>query len=164
MARRLLWPDSFWARVDMTGGPDACWPWTGGEHKTGRGYGKVHVPGQGPELTHVVAYELTFGPVDRTVPNHAVLHIKCDNPPCCNPLHLLSGRQCDNITDMISKGRMRGGNGERHNKTRFTELQIREMRRRYSEGEHVPHLALEYEIAISGMYKIVRHLSWKHVA
>lgn len=30
----------------------------------------------------------------------------CDNPPCCNPLHLSWGTPKQNVDDAISKGRM----------------------------------------------------------
>jgi hypothetical protein len=33
-----------------------------------------------------------------------VLH-HCDNPPCCNPLHLYAGTQRQNIHDAIARGR-----------------------------------------------------------
>jgi hypothetical protein len=32
----------------------------------------------------------------------------CDNPPCCNPLHLFWGTDQDNAADRGSKGRARG--------------------------------------------------------
>lgn len=46
-----------WARVDKSGGPDACWPWTGGGRANG-GYGKLSAYGK-QARAHRLAYELT---------------------------------------------------------------------------------------------------------
>jgi len=100
--RRVPLADRFWPRVDQSGGPDACWPWTGYVNPT-TGYGQVASGGQeGKALsTHVVAYTLTYGP---TGPGLQVMH-SCDNRPCCNPLHLSAGTQSQNIQDMWKRGR-----------------------------------------------------------
>lgn len=37
--------------------------------------------------------------------NEIILHT-CDNPPCCNPRHLIKGSYKDNIQDMMSKKEM----------------------------------------------------------
>src|SRR3990167_2460661 len=49
----------FWAKVDRSGGQDACWPWTGG--KLRRGYGEVRIA-KTTLSAHRVAYELVYGP------------------------------------------------------------------------------------------------------
>lgn len=53
---------------------------------------------------HKVVWEVHFGPV----PKGLVVRHSCDNPPCCNPDHLLIGTQQDNVNDMIERGRYRG--------------------------------------------------------
>jgi hypothetical protein len=53
-------------------------------------------------LTHRYAYELTYGPI----PEGEVVRHRCDNPPCCNPAHLIAGTQKENIADAIGRGRL----------------------------------------------------------
>ena len=75
----------FWPKVDKSGGPDACWPWMGG--KTQRGYGYFTADGH-RTYAHIFSFELENG---YSVPE--VRHT-CDNPPCCNPAHLIGRRAC----------------------------------------------------------------------
>ena len=101
MPRKHIRSDSsahFWARVDQSGGSEACWPWTGA--KTTKGYGSLSRDGR-THLAHRIAFALARGPYDATV---CVLHA-CDNPPCCNPGHLWLGTRADNNADRDSKGR-----------------------------------------------------------
>ncbi len=85
-----------------------CWQWIGA---TGRGgYGNLgftlSIKRHGfrvnlPVRAHVAAYQMLVGPIPD---GHHVLH-ECDNPPCCNPAHLFTGTQVDNVRDAILKGR-----------------------------------------------------------
>jgi hypothetical protein len=99
----------FWARVDSSGGPDACWPWTGGKGAgyKGRNYGIVQARGlfgPQPKTTHTVAFWLTHG----CWPTPECLH-SCDNYPCCNPAHLSAGTHRQNMHDAIARGRLKLG-------------------------------------------------------
>ena len=82
----------FWSKVDIKE-KDDCWIWTAGTVKGGYGLFGCQA--------HRIAYTLSVGPIPEGL---EVLH-KCDNPPCCNPNHLFTGTQQDNIKDMDSKGR-----------------------------------------------------------
>lgn len=74
--------ERFWANVDRSGGPDACWPWLG--PFIGAGYGIVWFGGKN-ETAHRAAYRIIVGPIP---PGLVLDHIVCDNPPCCNPAHV----------------------------------------------------------------------------
>lgn len=102
-------PVSFWARVDRSGGPEACWPWTGetDEH----GYGRIRwarFKRDGAKLyAHRIAWMLMHGgqmpPGDGRITGLILHH--CDNPPCCNPAHLYVGNRRQNAQDREDRGR-----------------------------------------------------------
>jgi|SRR5690606_34599648 len=86
------------SKVDRSGGPDACHPWTASVNESGYGYfranGRMH-------LAHRWAYSRFVAPLrDEEVVRHS-----CDNPPCQNLRHLLSGSVKDNVQDMLDRGR-----------------------------------------------------------
>jgi hypothetical protein len=94
--------EKFWRQVDKSGGPDACWPWTGLRQGHRGGYGKFYVSSRKPVRAHRYAVELVEG---HSVPYDLVVMHLCDNPPCCNPAHLRVATQRENHDDMIAKGR-----------------------------------------------------------
>lgn len=95
----------FWSKVDMSGGPAACWPWMAGLGR--HGYGKFWNEGR-TIAAHRVALTISAG----AIPYGAwVLH-SCDVPGCCNPMHLRPGSHAENMADMKARGR--AASGERH--------------------------------------------------
>ncbi len=96
----------FWARVDRSGGPDACHFWSGATDSSG--YGTLRFRGR-QVGAHRLAYELTHGPIALRM---QLLHGPCDtrNPGttgrrCCNPRHLTPGTARANAHDRGNKGR-----------------------------------------------------------
>lgn len=85
-----LWT-RLWAKVDGTGGPGACWPWTGALSKKRRGYrpnmqiGGRRSPNVNPAHLVCAAFR---GP--KPTPEHEVGHTcpEGENPRCVNPRHL----------------------------------------------------------------------------
>src|SRR4051812_21582861 len=73
----------FWSRVDVSAGPDGCWPWVRGRSN---GYGSLLFAGV-VTYSHRVACTLAHGEPPEGM--HA-LH-SCDNRICCNPKHLRWG-------------------------------------------------------------------------
>lgn len=147
--------ERFWRRVARRGESE-CWEWSGSRHPHGHGYvvlrGKV-------SYAHRKAWELANG---RTVPAGMSVCHKCDNPPCCNPAHLFIGTHQENMADAAAKGRaMRG---ERHVYAKLSDENVREIRRRYANGEGVCHLARVYGVYHGAITKIVHRTGWKHVA
>lgn len=97
---RLTGEERFYANTPIRE-PDTCWEWQGHREK---GYGILMVYGR-RLYAHRISYFLTHG----DIPAGLVVMHSCDNPPCANPAHLSVGTQGDNLRDMASKGRDRGG-------------------------------------------------------
>ena len=87
----------FWSKVAIKGDND-CWVWQAALDRGG--YGAFRY-GDKIARAHRIAYLLHHGTLD---PNSVIRH-RCDNTKCCNPRHLISGTQLDNIRDMDAKGR-----------------------------------------------------------
>jgi hypothetical protein len=91
----------FWRQVDRSGGPVACWPWTG--KQTFAGYGRFWADHKSIGATRWLMGHLRGKPLDRG--EQACHH--CDNPPCCNPAHLYVGDAVQNMRDRKVRGRAR---------------------------------------------------------
>lgn len=139
---KALATERFWSQVDRSGGPEACWPWTGA--RSSSGYGQFGING-GQVGSHCQSYTLTYGPIPDGL---WVLH-RCDNPPCCNPAHLFLGTPKDNTQDALSKGRITSGDahwtrrhperlprGERHPQSKLSDSQRGEVITLWDTGEY----------------------------
>lgn len=86
--------------------PTGCWEIQGLRYQskgmTHAGYGIFSYRGRGIRA-HRAAYMIAKGPIP---PGHVVAH-RCDNPPCCNPDHLFTCTESENILDAVSKKRDR---------------------------------------------------------
>lgn len=75
--------EKFWAQVDRSGGPDACWPWKGRCNHDG--YGHCWIPGRSTDVrAHRVACALSGKPQ----PEGMEADHTCGTRPCCNPKHI----------------------------------------------------------------------------
>lgn len=99
---------------------------------------------------HRVIYELHNG----SIKDDEVVRHTCDNPPCCNPKHLVAGSQQDNLIDMVRKGR--GG------RQKLTCEQVEEIRERVKD-EKQRDIADEYGVTESSISKIKHNAHWKHI-
>jgi len=78
-----------------------CWEWTS-YGRSNYGFITIVLNGKPKSLqAHRISYELFVGPI----PEGLLVRHTCDNPPCVNPEHLLTGTTTDNAQDCISRGR-----------------------------------------------------------
>lgn len=152
MGRRNTEKD-FWAKVDKSGGPDACWPWNRAIHHTGYG-----------SATHFrknwQAHRLAFFFETGKLP--AMVCHSCDNKPCCNPKHLWAGNAKENVDDKMHKGRHRGGFGETTRSSRLTEEIVRQIRKDYATGKFLQKDLIK-KYGTTTIHFVVRRKTWKHV-
>ncbi len=135
------------ARIDKSG---ECHIWMGACNVAG--YGVIGHNG-GKILVHRAIYELEIGPIPE---NQGVLH-KCDNPPCCNIVHLFTGDQRTNMGDCRSKGRTNVG--VKNGNVKLTEkdvVSIRDMDGKQSE------IARQFGITQSNVSRIRGGETWVH--
>ena len=144
--------EAFWRQVDRSAGSDGCWPWRGARHRQRGSYGAVRWDGE-VVAAHRVAFMLTKRPL--AVGEH-VRHT-CDNPPCCNPAHLLAGSQEDNWADARERSRL----GRRE--VRFNDAEIVAIREARARGELTRTLAERYGVSRSLISLIVNRKAYRRV-
>jgi HNH endonuclease len=105
VSQRMDIMERFWGYADTSGGPDACWPWTGTINPSG--YGDIFVNGGRPKLqkAHRFSYEHFVGPIPGGLEIDHLCHTKaCPTPGmgdpcrrCVNPRHLEAVDRATNI-------------------------------------------------------------------
>ena len=110
--------DRFWAKVDISSGPNGCWPWTASG--TGTGYGQFWANGK-RVLAHRFAYELANGPV----PDGFVIDHLCRNRGCQNRQHLEAVLPYTNLIRGISFSAVNKAKTKCHNGHPFDEVNTR---------------------------------------
>ncbi len=168
-------PCRFWSKVSRAG-PDECWLWLASRAKAPFDYGRFHLRREGvavASFAHRVAFILHNGIALNAIDVPVVRHT-CDNPPCCNPAHLLAGTHADNMRDMHDRGRYRGGGdavsaaharlflprGERHPQAKLDADKVQLIR---TSGLTVTQLSRALGISRSSVGRVRDRKTWQHL-
>lgn len=146
--------ERFKARVDRSGGPDACHEWTGARHR--QGYGITSAYGQ-RKSAHHAAWFLAEGYWPKYL-----LH-SCDNPPCVNRRHLSEGTHLQNMREATERNRRNFDNplfGEARAK-KLTRDIAREIFTKFHEGAVISALTDEYGLSPATVHRIAIRKLWR---
>ena len=162
----------FWSKIKKSGANE-CWEWQSTLSKSG--YGTISVKRR-LLRAHRVSLSLNKEGFDKDKP-HA-LH-SCDNPKCCNPLHLFWGSHSENMKDMALKKRATKLKGELHSSrtriecrprgaphkySKFTESQVLDIRHKVAQKlRSRKQLALDYGVSVSAITAIHKRQNWFHI-
>lgn len=148
----------FWSKVNKTPGlgkDGDCWEW-----KTivkGELYGKFYVDGRS-QYAHRYAFFLTHGHYPEPVGRHT-----CDNPPCCNPSHIIEGTQGDNVRDAVARNRQYHALGEDVAYSKLTNMNVIQMRTQRERGDSLRSLSQQFSVSQSLVSTVCSRKKWKHV-
>lgn len=137
--------------------PDnACWEWQG--RMGGSGYGTIYINGR-EVPAHRFTYERMVGPI----PEGMILRHTCDNPPCCNPAHLIPGTNQDNIRDKVERGRAQRIQGTQQKQAKLTERDIPIIRELIAERFTDRQIAAHFGVSETAINFIRKGKHWSHV-
>lgn len=146
----------FWNKVLITN-VDDCWLWQGYVcPRTGYGYSTA--PDLKSYLVHRTSFCYSFDIGREAMKGLCVCHT-CDNRRCVNPNHLFLGTRNDNNQDRTVKGR--SAKGTAHGSNKLSEQQVIDIRKDFSEGMRITHIARKYKVSRQTTTKIVKFLIWK---
>ena len=153
--------DRFWLNVDI-GTIAECWPWTKGRHARGYGWCTYNSKSWCAHRLAYLLYYHSYG--NQAAIAGLVIRHTCDNPICCNPYHLLSGTQYDNMNDKVLRNRQSRLRGEDHGSHILTEQQVLAIREAYSEGNvFQKDLAAKYGVSQVTISNILVRRTWTHL-
>lgn len=149
-----------WQKVDVSAGPDGCWPWVGIINRWG--YGQCQFDGKNCNASRA-AFLSAHGEIGGGL---VVCH-RCDNPSCCNPAHLFAATQAENLADCRKKGRAAGqfGSASSHPRhtAKMTPALVIEARQLCASGLSHSEVARRMGFDTSTVSRAVRGESWKHL-
>lgn len=149
-------------KVDETSG---CWNLFKYIHSKKNGkstYCKMNITNKGIRshyFVHRIAYHIFKGEIPENI---LVLH-KCHNYKCCNPDHLYLGDQKQNVKDCKIAGRENKATGERNNKTKLNEKEVKKIFVLKNMGYSNNQIARLHKVSPTCIRNILLHKTWKHL-
>lgn len=141
----------FWNKIGVRDSNTECWLWKGATGQ--RGYGHLTFLG-----VSAVAPQISFILHNGSLLKGQVIRHQCDNPPCCNPYHLIDGNHAQNSMDMVDRGRSL--RGSLNPAASLTESDIPRIR---SDSRPQLEIANSYGVTRSTIGLIKAKLIWRHI-
>ena len=146
--------DRLWDKVDRSGGPDVCWPYTTITKDT---YGLIYYLKDDGSRDFISSHRAAWFVTHGVLPQAWVLH-RCNNKRCCNPAHLYLGTHQDNMLDAKMAGVMPHGNV--HHKAKITDDIARAIRELYGSMSQ-RQLAQMFSVSQANISDILHGNIWK---
>lgn len=138
----------YWAKVDKSAGPHACWLWTasvcGG--KEGRRYGQFavsHPDGTPRKQLHLYAHRIAWIVAHGQIPNDQEICHSCHNSRCCNVSHIHLGTHAENNRESADAGHFHAPRPSRH---KVTAEQLAEIDRLLAAGTKQVDVARQFGV------------------
>ena len=142
-------------RIEQYSTPEpntGCWLWFGYVDKDG--YGRLRFG-----YKDWLAHRLSFAIKNKYWP--PVVRHKCDTPSCVNPDHLEGGTSLENRRDCCDRDRQT--KGAKHWSAKLSEVEVKEIKLRFSRGETTVEISKIYGVCYSTISRIKRGLIWTHI-
>lgn len=142
-----------------------CWIWNGPIDKK---WNRAKLPGRMKERLGFISaqasrsiYAMTYP--DKFDPELLVCHGPCNDGLCVNPEHMHQGTTKSNAQERSLYGNAK--RGETHYLTRFTEKDVKLIRKYASQGLKQSEIKqlVGIDACISSYRQIIKRLSWKHI-
>ena len=150
--------EKFWSKVSKAE-ENACWEWSGALRWNGYGVFR-HL--NKSVLAHRASFIIHKGPI----PDGCVICHSCDNRKCCNPNHLWSGTQKENLQDMFNKNRdaksKPKGSCQNHPRAKLKNTDIDIIKNEYKSGISSRIIAKKYNVSKRTILNVVQGKNWRH--
>ena len=160
--------DRFWEKVCICAHgiecPYCCWEWQAQKNHAGYGYIRAKIDGKWQNRgAHCVGWEILN---QQPLPRKLFACHHCDNPSCCNGMHLYPGTRKQNVADAMTRGRWSNpprSYGEQHPLAIFTSHDVLFIRALYRQGHTIASLARRRGVHKKQIAQIVYYESYKNI-
>ncbi len=135
----------FHVKVSSSG----CWERRSNMNRNG--YSRLYMNGK-RVMAHIYSYEV----YKRKVPKGHVIRHTCDNRCCCNPDHLVSGTEVQNMRDRTIRGR--------HNTQKLNKKEVSDIRYYKGKGVSTRSLAEEFNVSAGTIRDICAFRTWQNIS
>lgn len=145
-----------WVLQKLVKTDSGCLEWRGQHDKDG--YGRIKYMKKDIRI-HRFILEMKSG---NLLDTNILTRHTCNNPPCCNPDHLLEGTSQDNVNDRVNSGRSNCSKGETQWRSKLKNEQVIEI---YKLKGTCPSRILGEKFGVSRtcILKIQNGINWRHL-